>query len=478
MRHLLAIATRLGMSRTYFTSAALIVAGISLSSSAQALSFCDSKTPCAAGSQCFGWLCVPTAAVCNPAAPACASWQTCDMTCKIMGSSSGGTSTADAGAAVDGSSGSGSGSSGGSGGSGAVPKPPADGGSSDPMPPPQDAGSSEDVSYPDASYPDDGGGYVPPADCPKNIGVCLPDPVKIVPQPGCEALCTAMGKCGGFGGGNSTDPGEAPPPQPGDAGPAPSVDAGSSTPDAGAGFAPKQEDAAPGDYDASGKMIPPDGGSADVPPPGPDPEQIKSCVMACSVIKLGGYAKVEFSAMEQCIAKGAVDCKTLESNCSKEADAFEDAVKDDEGLQLALMALGGGSSGGGTGVPEPGKDSDAESQTGSDSTTSADATTGSSDIPLGVDAGSTDTSGNSGGADAATSKDSGTGAPQDLDATTGKDSSTGADSATTGTGSAASSTKSDGCTASPSASQPGALALLLVGLFGLVRRRKQVGAHV
>lgn len=478
MRHLLAIATRLGMSRTFFTSAALIVAGISLSSSAQALSFCDSKTPCAAGSQCFGWLCVPTAAVCNPAAPACASWQTCDMTCKIMGSSSGGTSTADAGAAVDGSSGSGSGSSGGSGGSGAVPKPPADGGSSDPMPPPQDAGSSADASYPDdAKSPmpeDDGGGYVPPADCPKNIGVCLPDPAKIVPQPGCEALCTAMGKCGGLGG-NSTDPGEAPPPQPGDAGPAPSVDAGSSSPDAGAGFAPKPEDAASGDGGNSDKMIPPDGGGADVPPPGPNPEQIKSCVMACSVIKLGGYAKVEFAAMEQCIAKGAADCKTLESNCSKEADAFEDAVKDDEGLQLALMSLGGG---GGSGVPEPGKDSDAGSQSGGDSSTSADATGGSADIALGVDAGSTDTSGNGGNGDAAESKDSGGGAPQNLDATTGKDTSTGADAATTGTGSAASSSKSDGCTASPSAAHPGALALLLIGLIGLVRRRKQVRARV
>lgn len=471
MRHLLAIATRLGLSRTFVPSAALIVAGVALTSNAEAVSFCDSKTPCAAGSQCYGWLCVPTAAVCNPAAPACASWQSCDMTCKVMGSASTGSGTTDGGTATP-DAGSSSGGSGGSGGSGAVPKPAADGGSgSDPAPPPQDAGSSADASYPDdadTSLPEgDAGVTVPPADCPKDYGICLPDPAKIVAQPGCESFCMAMAKCGGLGG-DVTDPGESPPPIPGDAGPAPSVDAGSSSADAGSGFAPKAEDGGAADG-VTDKMIPPDGGPTDVPPNGPNPDQVKSCIQMCSVIKLGGYAKAEFAAMEQCIAKGAPDCKTLESNCAKEANAFEDAVKDDAGLQLALMSLGGMGSGG-TGVPEPGKEGDAGSQAGSD------ATSGSADTALGVDAGSTDAGGNAGGSDAGAS-DSGA-APANLDAATGKDGSTGADSATSGTGAAATPAKSDGCTAGPSAAQPSALALLLIGLFSVVRRRKPARAQV
>ena len=424
MRHLLTLAARLGLNRSAAASAALIATGLLVSTQGYALEFCDAKTPCSAGTQCFGWMCVPSASVCNPAAPACASWQTCDMTCKVMGSSSsgsGGTSTVDAGS---------SGGSSGSGGSGAVP-PATDGGSSsDPMPPAPDASSPGDAQSP---MPEIDGGPMPPApDCPKDIGLCLPDPAKIVIQAGCQEFCDAAMKCGGLGGGSSgSDPGEMPPQvDGGSTDPMPAQDAGSA--DAGSGFAPDTSE---------GKVPPPDGGSQ-----APDPLEIKACLQMCSVIKLNGAGKTEFDAATACIAKNSADCKAIETNCMGELNAFEGVIDTDPSLQLALMGLGfGGGSNSGGGTTEPIK-GDAESQTGSD-------------------AGST-----SGGGDSFSNSDTGSAAPRNPDAATG-DASVKTDATTTAPP-AATSSSSDGCTAGPSASQPGALALLIAGLFGVLRRRR------
>lgn len=430
MRHLLTLAARLGLNRTAAASAALIAAGLLVSPQGYALEFCDAKTPCSAGTQCFGWMCVPTASVCNPAAPACASWQTCDMTCKVMGSSSsgsGGTTTVDAGSS---GSSSGSGSSGGSGGSGAVP-PASDGGSSsDPMPPAPDASGPDDAQSP---MPEKDGGPMPPApDCPKDIGLCLPDPGKIVIQAGCQEFCDAAMKCGGVGGGSSgSDPGEMPPQvDGGSTEPMPAQDGGSA--DAGSAFAPDTSE---------GKVPPPDGGSQ-----APDPLEIKACLQMCSVIKLNGGGKAEFDAALACIAKNSTDCKAIESGCAAELKAFENVIDKDPGLQLALMGLGfggGSSSGGNTTEPVKG---DAESQTGGD-------------------AGSP-----SGGSDTFSNSDAGSAAPPNSDAA-GGDASVKTDASTT-VPPAATASSNDGCTAGPAASQPGALALLLAGLFGVLRRRR------
>jgi MYXO-CTERM domain-containing protein len=423
MRHLLTLAARLGLNRSAAASAALVAAGLLVSTQGYALEFCDAKTPCGIGAQCFGWMCVPTASVCNPAAPACASWQTCDMTCKVMGSSSsgsGGTSTVDAGS---------SGGSG-SGGSGAVP-PATDGGSSsDPMPPAPDASTPGDAQSP---MPEIDGGPMPPApDCPKDIGLCLPDPAKIVIQSGCQEFCDAAMKCGGIGGGSSgSDPGEMPPQvDGGSTEPMPAQDAGSV--DAGSAFAPDATE---------GKVPQPDGGSQ-----APDPLEIKACLQMCSVIKLNGAGKAEFDAAAACIAKNGADCKAIETNCAAALKAFEDVIDKDPSLQLALMGLGfggGSSSGGNTTDPVKG---DAESQTGSD-------------------AGST-----SGGGDSFSSSDTGSAAPRNPDAAIG-DASVKTDTTTTAPP-AATSSSDDGCTAGPAASQPGALALLIAGLFGVLRRRR------
>lgn len=424
MRHLLTLAARLGLNRSAAASAALVAAGLLVSTQGYALEFCDAKTPCSAGTQCFGWMCVPSASVCNPAAPACASWQTCDMTCKVMGSSSsgsGGTTTVDAGSS--------SGSSG-SGGSGAVP-PATDGGSSsDPMPPAPDASSPGDAQSP---MPEIDGGPMPPApDCPKDIGLCLPDPAKIVIQAGCQEFCDAAMKCGGLGGGSSgSDPGEMPPQvDGGSTEPMPAQDAGSV--DAGSAFAPDTSE---------GKVPPPDGGSQ-----APDPLEIKACLQMCSVIKLNGAGKTEFDAATACIAKNSADCKAIETTCAADLKAFENVIDKDPSLQLALMGLGfggGSNSGGSTTDPVKG---DAESQTGGD-------------------AGST-----SGGGDSFSSSDTGSAAPRNPDAATG-DASVKTDATTTAPP-AATSSSDDGCTAGTAASQPGALALLIAGLFGVLRRRR------
>lgn len=424
MRHLLTLAARLGLNRSAAASAALVAAGLLVSTQGYALEFCDAKTPCSAGTQCFGWMCVPSASVCNPAAPACASWQTCDMTCKVMGSSSsgsGGTTTVDAGS---------SGGSSGSGGSGAVP-PATDGGSSsDPMPPAPDASSPGDAQSP---MPEIDGGPMPPApDCPKDIGLCLPDPAKIVIQAGCQEFCDAAMKCGGLGGGSSgSDPGEMPPQvDGGSTEPMPAQDAGSV--DAGSAFAPDTSE---------GKVPPPDGGSQ-----APDPLEIKACLQMCSVIKLNGAGKTEFDAATACIAKNSADCKAIETTCAADLKAFENVIDKDPSLQLALMGLGfggGSNSGGSTTDPVKG---DAESQTGGD-------------------AGST-----SGGGDSFSSSDTGSAAPRNPDAATG-DASVKTDATTTAPP-AATSSSDDGCTAGTAASQPGALALLIAGLFGVLRRRR------
>lgn len=424
MRHLLTLAARLGLNRSAAASAALVAAGLLVSTQGYALEFCDAKTPCTAGTQCFGWMCVPSASVCNPAAPACASWQTCDMTCKVMGSSSsgsGGTTTVDAGS---------SGGSSGSGGSGAVP-PATDGGSSsDPMPPAPDASSPGDAQSP---MPEIDGGPTPPApDCPKDIGLCLPDPAKIVIQAGCQEFCDAAMKCGGLGGGtSSTDPSDPPPAiDAGSTEPMPAQDAGSA--DAGSAFAPDTSE---------GKVPPPDGGSQ-----APDPLEIKACLQMCSVIKLNGAGKTEFDAATACIAKNSADCKAIETNCAADLKAFENVIDKDPSLQLALMGLGfggGSNSGGSTTDPVKG---DAESQTGGD-------------------AGST-----SGGGDSFSSSDTGSAAPRYPDSATG-DASVKTDATTTAPP-AATSSSDDGCTAGTAASQPGALALLIAGLFGVLRRRR------
>lgn len=425
MRHLLTLAARLGLNRSAAASAALVAAGLLVSTQGYALEFCDAKTPCSAGTQCFGWMCVPSASICNPAAPACASWQTCDMTCKVMGSSSsgsGGTTTVDAGS---------SGGSSGSGGSGAVP-PATDGGSSsDPMPPAPDASSPDDAQSP---MPEIDGGPMPPApDCPKDIGLCLPDPAKIAIQAGCQEFCGAAMKCGGVGGGSSdSDPGEVPPQiDGGSTDPMPAQDAGSA--DAGSAFAPDMSE---------GKVPPPDGGSQ-----APDPQEVKACLQMCSVIKLNGAGKSEFDAAAACIAKNGADCQAIEANCAADLKAFENAIDKDPSLQLALMGLGfgGGSNSGGSST-DPVK-GDAESQTGGD-------------------AGST-----SGGSDSFSSSDTGSAAPRNPDSAT-SDASVKTDATTTAPPAAISSSSDDGCTAGPAASQPGALALLIAGLFGVLRRRR------
>lgn len=420
MRHLLSLAARLGLARTSTASAALVAAGMLLSAQAHALPFCDSKTPCSAGSQCFGWMCVPTASVCNPAAPACAAWQSCDMTCKVMGQSSsgsGGTTTP-----VD------AGSSGGSSGSGSGAVPAQDAGSSsDPMPPPD----ADDAKSPMPEI--DGGPSQPPPECPKDIGLCLPDPAKIIVQDGCQAFCDTALKCGALGGGTSgSEPVDVPPSADGGSTePMPAQDAGSA--DAGAGFAPDS---------GEGKVPPPDGG-----PQTPDPAEMKLCLHMCSVIKLQGGAKAEFAAVEQCVAKNSQDCKGIETGCAAELDAFEKLMDKDAGLQLALagLGMGGTSASGGGSTSDPIK-GDAESQN------------------TGSDAGA---SGGSG--DAFTGSDTGGGAPRNPDAGT-SDAGVKADTSTTAP--AASSSSSDGCSAGPAAGEPAALALLLGGLFAVLRRRR------
>ena len=289
---------------------------------ASALSYCDASNPCKlATDTCHGSVCVPQAKLCT-STTSCTAWQVCDFTCP--GSSIGITDPVPPPGSADG-------------GGGGAPLPSADAGSAVPIMPPPDAG---EMPSPDGGAITDISLYIPP-NCPKDVGVCIVDPVKVSPMPGCQEFCTALSACGnvsigGSGSSGGSGGGGTPPPLPGGDSSAPgfapvppSADAGASDKmppmpaDAGTGIA-LPDDAA--SYDA-------DGSSSD----------ITGCVQLCSILVLENVAHKELVDAEQCVATYAAQCTDLVTQCAGKLQVWQQAAGADDSWSLGFYnPFGGG----------------------------------------------------------------------------------------------------------------------------------------
>lgn len=416
---------------------------------ASALSYCDASNPCKlATDTCHGSVCVPQAKLCT-STTSCTAWQVCDFTCP--GSSIAITDPAPPPGSADAS-------------SGAAPAPSADAGSAAPIMPPPDA---SEMPMPVDAGTTDVSPYIPP-NCPKDVGVCIVDPAKVAPMPGCQEFCTALIACGnvGIGGGGSSGGnggGSTPPPLPGGdssspgfAPPAPGADAGASDKmpmpaDAGTGIA-MPDDAASYDTDSS---------SGD----------IGGCIQLCSVLVLENVAHKELVDAEQCVATYAAQCADLATQCAGKLQIWEQAASADDSWSLGFYSSFGG---GGVAIPPDSPDGFVSADGGttsggadggsvfSDAVVAADALINyDTFVPKGADGSST-----SGGADAGP---------------TGSNADAGLQSDSSATSSPTSTTPSSASACTASSSSPGhpwslaALALICIVALRLRRRETNAG---
>ncbi len=347
--------------RGWLAGMAVAALGAGLASPAAALSYCDAKTPCKTGETCFVQMCVPSASLCKDSST-CASWQSCDLTCKI-GGGFGDTMTI---STDGGSSSSGGGSSGGSSGGSDPREPPAaDAGSTDP---------EGDVHSPMPELP-------PPPPCPKDQGLCLADKAKLPKVESCVAACKVLAGCDGMGGGSGSSggsPGEVPPspgPEPADGGegmPQPGPDAG------GGGEEPPM----------------PDPGTRK---PQPNPAGEAMCVQMCQLVHAVGTTKAEWEALGKCLvdtASAGKTCGEIEKACQAQGEAFGAKMESDPAFEMHMMALiefgptSGGPGGGGTGAERNSSGSLASDAGGDTKAASGGSTAAASSSDSGCTAGS------------------------------------------------------------------------------------------
>lgn len=385
--------------------------------SAFALTMCTDASKCETNEACHGGYCLPKASQCTSDA-GCKPHQVCDMTCPHGGWASGSTGTA-----TSGSTGSGEPSSSedkaGSGSSGSGES------GSGAMPEPSDGG------------PDNGTSEQSPP-CPTDVGICVVKMDKIQPTTACIALCDAAAACNLGGGSGGSEPPKTTEPAPAPGTDGDSADGGSS--DEGSSGSSGSGSSGSGGADT------PDGGSSGAPMPiddkdGSEPEDVpdngtddkESCLAMCSVLELEGIGKAEMAALGACVeANKAGGCGQIESNCTTQAEAAEKAIEADEDkLELVMAGFGG---------------------------TSPEASGGGS-----------------------TSKDVGTGVPEQGGGTGssntagGGDSGAGSSDAQSGSGTAAGDATSAGCTAAP-VGQNGGFGLVLLALVALLWRRREAQA--
>lgn len=457
------------------TTAAAAACAMALGAgTASAAAWCKAKPVCSKSTDtCHGGFCVPTAKLCTNDA-ACKSFQKCSFSCPTVGGGSSTEPSPPKPSQDGGSSGASADAASSDAGSSGAPMPP-DAASDKKVPAPADA--SDPPPVPDGGQTDSSGPIdPPPANCPKSPGVCVADPVKVTPQPGCEAFCKAVLACD-LGGGSSSGSGGTGTDDAGSA-PTPSKDAGGSSGDS-AGFAPKppadgggsDDQAFMPDAQASdgGSPLPPDGG----PGGGGD---LKSCVFMCSVWKLEQVAPIELVTLEKCVATTVGQCKDMNAKCESALMAFTTkAIEDDSWM----LGLGGMMGGGGTGVPEGG---DGGSSSGGDTASATDATSGGADSSLGADgnagadiatAGNTDAANPPKGSDGAATADAD---PISMPDGGGTDSLAAKDAAATGGAGSAAPKDDGGCTAAHSGSGDSRGMLAMLACLGamLWLRRRQV----
>ena len=293
------------------------------SGDASALDFCPDGNGCKAGDVCHGGVCLPAAMICTSDAN-CAGYEKCDFTCPHGGSAN--VTTVDTSPPQQGGGSSGS-SDGSEGGGDAGFKAPEQGDDDGDVPP--DGAGAKKAGEPAPP---------PESSCPKDKGVCIVAPAKVVVDASCKSFCAVVGKCGFDGkvGGGSSTGSATPGVPPTSTTPAPDPDGEDSGDNDGAPAVPDEED-----QEAPAKD-PPEGEEVPVDQPGDKliAGDNQACETLCMVWKYKKVAEQELAAVMQCVAANdSKTCDEIDKGCESEGKAFVAKIEDDETVGLAM---GGG----------------------------------------------------------------------------------------------------------------------------------------